>query len=176
MANKDGKGKNKRRKSRSRLNLYFFIDDKLHKKLHINRSDDVITAWSYPDHKRVGYTYSTVLKNHQKAFSTREVCEMLNRKRTTIEMALVSGKIERPQFTYSLESGKMHKYFWREQDVISMWEYLSTVHRGRPRRDGLVAPQALPTKSELRAIMRQEEVLYVLEDGEFVPTWRAKDF
>ena len=176
MANEEGTATPVRKK-KSRKLTYFYLNGKLHRKLHINRGADTLTAWCYPDHCRVAYTYSDVLRRHNKAFTTMEVCKMLMRGRTKVEMAIVDGMIERPQHTYSLnENKRMYKYMWSEADVMAAHAYFSTVHRGRPRHDGLVTPQKLPTARELRAMMRNDEILYIKQGDKLVPTWQAENF
>lgn len=183
MADSKGEGKTTRKKSRT-LN-YFYLDGDLdgklrpllHKKLHINRGQDTITAWCYPLHKRVAYTYSDVLHSKQNAFTTVEAAKMLMRSRLTLERAILNGDIEAPQMTYGLNERKNNfKYMWSERDVLNAHAYLSTVHMGRPRRDGLVSPRRMPTVRELRAMMRDQEILYVKVGDEFKPTWRAENF
>lgn len=156
---------------------YFYLNDKLHKSLHINRGTDVITTWCYPDHKRVAYTYSDVLRRKKTAFTTTQVCKMIMRHRVTLERAIVRGDIKQPQFIYSLQGEhSKFKYMWREQDVMAVHAYYSTVHRGRVRKDGLITPQKLPTPRELRAMMRDDEILYIKQGDKMVPTWQAEDF
>ena len=176
MVEQGGEKKATRRKSR-RL-TYFFLNGLLHKSLHINRGADQITTWCYPEHRRVAYTYSDVKKRHEPAFTSVEVGKMLNRRRLQLERAMIAGNIEYPQYTYGLSSVKRkHQYMWSEKDILAAHAYFSTVHRGRPRKDGKVTPQRLPTVRELRAMIRQEQILYVRgEDGEFRPVWRAPDF
>lgn len=164
-------------RNKSRPLRYFYLNGKLHKKLHINRGADTIWTWCYPDERRVAYTYSDVLRNKRPAFSTREVCKMLMRGRISLEEAMSRGDIPKPQRTYTLnEERKPYQFFWSEEDVLAAHAYFTTVHRGRPRKDGLVTPQRLPTARELRAMMRNEEVLYVKRGDQLVPTWRAEDF
>lgn len=156
---------------------YFYLNGNLHKKLHINRGIDQITTWCYPLAKRIAYSYTDVKKRKEPAFTTKEVTKMLNRNRVVLEEAIMYGNIERPQFTYGLdENRKMCKYMWSEKNILEMHAFLSTVHRGRPRKDGLVTPQRLPTVRELRAIIRNDEVLYVKVGDEFKPVWQAEDF
>lgn len=181
MAREDGTRPNGRRKSR-KLN-YFYLDAAnqgplLHKSLHINRGADTITTWCYPLHRRVAYTYSDVKKRKEPAFTTQEVADMLMRSRLTLEHAILNGDIEAPQHTYGLnEHKRKFKYMWHESNIMEAHAFLSTVHRGRPRNDGLVTPQKLPTERELRAMIRQEHILYVRNSkGEFVPVWRAEEF
>lgn len=175
MASEEGTTKNVRKKSRPLK--YFYLNGNLHKKLHINRATDTITTWCYPLHKRVAYTYSDVLLNKQPAFSTRQVAEMLNCTRLTMERAIIAGNIEPPQMTYGLNENKnAYAYYFSEKDVIAVHAFFSTVHRGRPRKDGLVTPRRMPTVRELRAMMRDEEILYVKQGDTFLPTWRAEQF
>lgn len=164
---------------------YFYLDGEvdgkivplLHKKLHINRGADTIIAWCYPLHRRVALTYSDVKKRMDPAFSTQEVAKMINRGRQSIEFAILDGNIEAPQFTYGLNEHKQKfKYMWHENDIMKAHAYFSTVHRGRPRKDGMITPQRLPTARELRAIIRNNEVLYVKVGDEFKPVWEAPDF
>ena len=165
-------GRNKRKPLR-----YFYLNGLLHKKLHINVGADIITAWCYPTAKRVAYSYRDVKANMEPAFTTPQVGKMLNRGRLAIERAWVAGNIEYPQHTYGLDQNRnLHKYMWSPKDVLAAHAYFITVHRGRPRKDGLITPQKLPTERELRALMRNEELLYTInQDGEFVPVWAAPD-
>lgn len=184
MAREDGKRPNGRKKS-GKL-TYFYLDVErdgksepmLHKSLHINRGTDTIITWCYPLSKRVAYTYSDTKKHRETAFETREVAAMLNRGRLALERAIIEGNINAPQYTYGLnEHKRKFKYMWHESNIMEAHAFLSTVHFGRPRKDGLVAPKRLPTARELRAMIRQEQILYVQnEDGEFVPVWKAENF
>lgn len=161
----------------SRPTKFFYLEGKLYKRLHVNRGEDVLTAWSYPDHKRVGFTYSDIMRRKETAFRTREVAWLINRTVLSIDRAISRGDFEPPQHEYSLSTGGMKAYYWAEADVLRAHDYFCTVHRGRPRKDGLITPQGLPTKRELRAMMRNEDILYVKTgDGEFKPTWRADTF
>lgn len=102
---------------------------------------------------------------------------MLNRKRGTIEGAILNGDINAPQHTYGLnEFKKKFKYMWSEKNILETHAYLSTVHKGRPRRDGLVTPMKLPNVRELRALIRQREILYIKDGDSFKPVWEAEDF
>jgi hypothetical protein len=134
-------------------------------------------TWCYPLHKRVAYTYTDVKKQMQTAFTTVEVANMLNRRRITLERAILNGDINEPQYTYGIDENKnKFKYMWREEDIMEAHAFLSTQHYGRPRKDGMITPKKLPTARELRAIIRQKEILYVKVGDEFRPVWDAEDF
>lgn len=173
-AETNGKGSKRRT---GRFPLYFFLNGKLHKRFHINRGQDVITTWCYPDSKRIKYTYTDALRRWEKAFSTKEVAALINRNRIAIQLAIGRGDVPEPPYSYTLdENRRKNSYFWREEDIMAAHEYFSSVHRGRPRRDGLVTPQNLPSARELRALIRGETVLYVKQGDQFVPTFRAKEY
>lgn len=180
MARQTGASQNGRRKS-GKL-TYFYLDlegrPMLHKSLHINHGADQIITWCYPLSKRVAYTYSDTKKYREPAFSTKEAAKMLNRGHMVLERAILNGDIEPPQFTYGLnEHKRKFQYMWHERNILEAHAFLSTVHFGRPRKDGRVTPKRLPNVRELRAMIRQEEILYVRgKDGEFKPVWKAQDF
>lgn len=159
---------------------YFFLNGALHKKIAINRGKDQITAWNYPEHKVMTYVYSDLLKRKEPVFTTAQVTEMINRSRIRIRMAIYEGGIEPPFKLYPIngtESGKTQKWMWSQDDILALHEYFSERHRGRPRKDGRIQPQALPSRRELLAMMRNENIMYIKdEDGEFRPVWAAKDF
>lgn len=173
MANSQGNGQRKR----YRPLKYLYLNGELHKVLHINRPEDIITLWSYPSEKRVGYTYSDVKKRMEKAFTTTEAAAMLQRHKMTLQRAIDAGEIEPPQFTYGLtEQRKKFQYMWNEKDIMAMHAVLASKHNGKPRKDGLITPQKLPTVRELRAMIRHNAIFYVKTDEGFVPTWDAEQF
>ncbi len=162
-----------------KLPTYFFLNGKLHRKLHTNRGRDRLVAWSYPDGIIKQYSLTDSLGLYERAFDTAEVCTFINRKRLAVEKAIIEGHIEMPQFTYGIdENRKKYAYKWREEDILKAHEFFASRGRGRPRKDGLVKnTNDLPTPRELRAMIHGEEVLYVKdEDGQFVPTFRARNW
>jgi hypothetical protein len=164
--------------AKGRFPRYFYLNENLHKRLHIDRGADIIEAWCYPLAKRVAYTYSDTRDRYERAFKTPEVCQMLNRGHDHMRHAIMDGKVEPPQFTYTLDNNRhMLSYYWHEKDILKARNYFAGVHYGRPRKDGRVNPYPIPTERELRAMIRQEHIIYVkTDDGEFVPAWKAPDF
>lgn len=178
MANRKRKEANASGKPRKLT--YFFLNGDLHRSIRISRPTDEITAWSYPARRRIGYTYSDVRRRRGKAFTTQQVSQMINRSRVKIQECITLGHIEPPQFTYNLDTyhrtgeTNIYKYMWSEDDVLGLHDYFSTVHYGRPRKDGLVTPWPMPNKRELRALMKHDEILYVKQGDTFVPVWEVE--
>ena len=102
---------------------------------------------------------------------------MLNRAHLALARAIKRGDVPTPQYTYGIDENRnMYKYMLSEDDVLEFHRYFLTVHMGRPRKDGLVTPRAMPNERELRAMMRQQTILYVKTDDGFVPSWEAEKF
>lgn len=161
---------------RASLNDYFYYNGDLHCRLFVNRGRDTVVAWNYPQGKRMVYNYTDMLKRQEPAFAMRKVCQMMNRSRVTIQNAIQDGMIEAPQFTYGLDENRNKgSYMWSEKNLMDLLDYLSSVHHGRPRKDGVAIPKQLPTPRELRAMIHDEAVLYVKQGDTYVPTWRAKE-
>jgi len=157
---------------------YFFLNGELHKKLHVNRSSDMMTAWNYNQSKRVGYSWSDAKKNLQHAYTINETADLLNRHRNRILEYIDEGHVKKPQMSYTLdEKRKPVKYFLSEDDVMDVRDFLSKLHRGRPRKDGLVTSKDVPTKQELRAKIKNETILYQqTEDGNYIPVWKQPEW
>jgi hypothetical protein len=174
-----GKARKKNGQATKRPKLtYFFLNGELHRKLGVNRGKDQLKAWNYTRRELSTYPYTDALRRYEKAFTTTEVCKMVNRGKQTVELAILRGMIERPQSTYALEGkGQMFQYMWSEKDILELLDYLSTVHRGRPRADGDIRPQHLPTPREIRAMIHEEGVtLYIKQGDTFIPSWKAKEW
>ena len=168
----------KHRKKVDRRILYFYLNDALHRALQINRVEDTIIAWNFLESKRVAYNYTDVQKNKRHAYSISEVAKLLNRHVDTIKRHLRSGDIKKPQQAYALDDkSKLGRYYFTDEDIKQVREFLKTIHIGRPRNDGQVTASNIPSKAELEALLRNETVLYAKSsDGEFVPVWKAPEW
>ena len=154
---------------------YFFLDGQLHKRISVNRGKDLITTFHFGDGVYKKYNYTVVLQRHNRAFTTNEVAAMIGRSRRSIQQAVKNGHISIPQHAYNPAGPRQKKtfWFWQEDEIMDMLDYFAGVHTGRPRKDGAVTPAHLPTPRELRAMIRNENLLYVKRGDQMVPTWRA---
>lgn len=155
---------------------YFFYNDELHRALHIHQGEDTVTAFNYPRGTTRTLVWSDVKRRAERAWTTTQVGEMVNRSQVRIEQLILAGEIQEPPSTYNIETKRKYKYLWREKDIMELHRYLCTVHYGRPRNDGHITPLNLPSAAELRAMIRQQTVLYVKTDEGFVPSWKANHF
>ncbi len=176
MADSTRGNKGKRRSSKPLR--YFYINGDLHKVLRVVRPADLVDAWNYKTQKTVVYIWSDVLKKMERAFTLQEVCKMIGRHRVQVEWYILHGKIRTPQRLYAFNDERSPgKYMFSETDVLAVHDYLLTVHIGRPRKDGKITPGKMPTKVELRAIMKHDIVTYVkTENDEFRPIWKEVEW
>ena len=170
-------GKNRRSISK-KPERYFYLNGKLHKVLRRSRAEDLIIAWDYQLAKRVAYNLTDVNKNKQHAYPISHVSKIIGKHEDTIKLHLYAGRLKFPQQSYSLNGNRTPgKYFWSEDDIREMHGFFKTVHRGRPRIDGGITPGDMPSRAELEAIIKQEDILYIKNnDGEFVPVWKAPEW
>lgn len=171
-------GNSTRQRSSRKPLRYFYVNSDLHKVLRVVRPQDFVEAWNYRLGKRVGYVWSDVRKRMESAFTMQQVSNMIGRHRVQIENYILAGDIKAPQRIYTLDGEKKPgKYFFSESDVLDLHDYLLTIHVGRPRKDGKITPGKMPTKAELRAMMKHDVVTYVkTSDNEFKPIWKEVDW
>lgn len=111
----------------------------------------------------------------QSTYSITEAAEILGIHRMTVDRYIREGKIKTPQRVYDLSTRRPGKYLFSEDDVLELHSAFSEVHQGRPRKDGLVTNNRVPTRAEVRTLVRQGDVLYTKDkDGNFVPIWKEQ--
>jgi hypothetical protein len=157
---------------------FFYLDSKLYKVLRQSRAEDLIVAWDFELGKRVAFVQSDVKRRMQNAYPMSQVVKIIGRHEDTIKMHMRAGNLKYPNQSYSLNGNKTPgKYYWSEDDIREMHSYFIGVHQGRPRKDGQIVPAVMPSRAEIEAIMKQENILYVKDDeGTFVPVWKQPEW
>lgn len=155
---------------------YFYLDGKLHQLYAFNRGKDEAIAWSYPDRKKVIYSWSSVKKYGYPGFKAREVANILNRHKVSLSRYMMKGQVPIPQCTYRIPDGQESGiYIWSKDDILKTLEYISTIHKGWPRNDGFINAPDIPTREEVRAETEYELKLFTLtRDGKLVRVWDAE--
>ena len=149
--------------------LYFFLEGKIHKSLYVSRAKDEVTAWCYPDRRRVMYNYSLVKKYMKRAYTLKEAAKVLNKHKITIEDYILAGKIQAPNKIYPIsnpESTRWSQYMLTEEDILKIHQFILD--------DGYSS--STPSRTELVALLRNDIILYTkTTDGRFIPVWKAED-
>lgn len=154
------------RKRQTKRFSYFFLNNKIHKVLNYSRAKDELIAWCYPDKKRVLYSYSQVIKNMENAYSTKQVAQVLNKHKITIEDYILEGKIKYPQKVYPIGNPESdwYKFMYSESDIMDIHQFI--LESGYSKN--------MPSKTELRALLKHNTILYTkTTEGNFVPVWKA---
>jgi hypothetical protein len=146
---------------------YFHKNGKVHKVISSSRAKDILVAWRYEDSKRVMYPYSEAKKSMGNAYSIKQVGEILNKHRVTIQDYILEGKIITPQkicpIGKSPEDG-WYKYLFSEKDILDLHAYI--LESGHSKN--------VPSKTELLALLKHNFILYTRTDSGFVPVWKAE--
>lgn len=149
--------------------IWFYIDGRLHKRISVDRSNDVLKCWDFTEQRPVVYALSSAKLRMRPCFNTNQVGALINRNPHRIRHLLADGELKEPM--KACYPGRpivqSTRWRWSEDDVMAARDYFA----GKRHTDNI------PTRRELRALMNQEDILYIQQgDGSFAPTWRAKDF
>lgn len=158
---------------------YFYYEGTLYEKIQINRPANLVYAKNVQTGEMFSLTYTDYRRKRSKAFSTKEAARILNRDPGRLYTYINLKRIEPPQRTSpDMSFNKTGAYYWSEDDILNLHEYLITVGAARITQHGLVVPpRNLPSRAEVKALMGRGTVLYVkTESGEFVPTWKEPNF
>ena len=149
---------------------WFFLDGDLYEFISTHRAKNELRAYNYTEHKHKVLVLSEARRYRKGAFSVSQVGEMINRSRRTVYwyiengIYLPSGKADRP------DGRGNAKWWFSEDDVI---EFRDVVHEQSMRAP---VQRRLPSREEVRTMVRTKNMLYVQKDGDFVPVWLADDW
>jgi hypothetical protein len=156
--------------------IYFFLDGVLHRKVRINRALDLIYCVKYPEYVMVAYPWRETRKKQRRAYTTTEVCALVNRGKRQLRLHIERGNIK-PPHRAQRPGGKGWWYFFSEEDIMEIREFFAGVHYGRPRKDGMVTSFKVPPREQLRRDLGKTRTVYVKNDeGELVPVWLAEEY
>lgn len=156
---------------------FFYLNGKLHKILRLVKSQDLVECYIFSEKKRVLYSWTSVRKNKRPAWRRKDVARFLDRHPVMISKYLVLEVIPFPEMSHDLTTGVKGDYYWSEDDILRLHDYLLTVHIGRPRADRQITPGKMPSRAELIALMRTDTNMYIrTSDGNYVPVWRAEEW
>jgi len=151
----------------------FFINDKLVKIVRISRSENLIEYYNIIDGKRQVMLYSDFKKHKKRAYTVVDTARLLNRHDADLRKQMYIGRIPMPmgnQLNGIREFRK--KSYYSEDQIFEIRSILSKIHRGRPRKDGGVTNNSIPSEAELRSRMGDAIMLYTkTQDGQFIPVW-----
>lgn len=148
---------------------FFFLNGTLYKKVSQDKAKNILRAVNNDTGRVEVLPYAEADRRAQRAFKKTDMKDLINRSQRRIEYAVRDGDIPEPHMVVS-KDGLVRDVFWSEDQVWEIWEFFKeTTMR---RNDGSLVWE-LPSRRELRAQMRSGRTLYVKENGEYIPVWRA---
>ena len=154
---------------------YFFLDNKLYKKIRVVKSENYVVAWSYEDEKRVWITYSVVRREASPAYKSGEVAKLIDKSKSLILSYVRRNLVDQPSGRlYTIKNKLPGEFMWSEQDILdlrdSLFELAPKNKYGEPYSNF-----KLISKAELLSKMRKDTSFYVKnENGDFVKVWRTE--
>jgi len=151
---------------------YFFLNNKLYKRLAVVKSENYVVVFSYSDETKMRFPYDLIRKTHSKAFTAVQTANILGRSLKEVMNLIHRNLVPRPSGrSYHLSSKRPDKWYWSEEDVLTlrdaMYENSKKNKYGQPTI-------RLKSKSEVLAEMHGDDSYYMkTEDGTFVKVWKA---
>lgn len=157
------------------VGLVFFLNGDLHRLIKTNAAGNTCYAFNYQKNEVVKYTYSDYKKFKKPAYKIGEVSKILRRHKERIRIAFSEGHVKKP--TLVKYQGRTGTYYFSEEEIYELRDYFASVHRGRPRFDGIVVSKNVPSRAELDSLFGKTPTLYIrTEEGNFVPIWKAEEY
>jgi hypothetical protein len=153
---------------------YFFLNNKLYKKIRVVRSEDYIVAWSYEDEMRMRFSNSATRRQATKAYTTYETARLIERPVRFINNYIQRGLIPQPSGrSYTIKNRRPREAYWSQDDILYLrdriYELTPKNKYGDPN-----SQFKLISKAELLAKMNDGEAYYVKgDDGQFTRVWKA---
>jgi hypothetical protein len=154
---------------------YFFLNGKLYKSKRAEKRNNMMYAYDAETHKLTGFLLSDVRALGQTAYRIGDVAELLGCSTILIRLYERQGKILTPPRWYKTLGSENGQRYYSPDMIRGIREFMSEVHMGRPRNDGMIVQRAsLPSADELEAKLSHEDIFYVKDGDDFVPVWKAK--
>lgn len=155
---------------------YFFLDGKVYRLTHASWARDEAVAWCFDDERQVFFSWSAIRRHAQRGFTPKQVVKIIQRTKRQLDNYEDLGWIKKPVKVTLPDSGYQVRVY-SEDDIFAIRDMMAELHRGRPRKDGLIKPMNVPSREEIHAAIKYNAQLFIkTEDGEFVPLFEADQF
>jgi len=152
----------------------FFLNNELVRLVHKNHANNICTLYNFIQNKEQSMLLSDFKKHRKRAYLFVDVTRIFKRSRLQIENMIKAGLINPPVgATIGGARAWQKKSYYSEDDLFKIREAMSTIHVGRPRKDGRITPsKKVPSEKQLRSLIGDAIMLYTkTKDGEFIPVW-----
>jgi len=156
----------------------FFLDKKLYRMVTSNRGSNIVYLYNLTDQKDQTMLLSDFKKHRKRAYTVVNTARLLDRSTMQLYRYIDRGLIPPPMgISANGERIFTKKSYYSEDDVFTIRKAMSTLHRGRPRKDGRITNNHVLTEQELRAKMGDALMLYTrTKDGRYIPVWQEQTY
>lgn len=151
----------------------WFYEGDLVRITHISRSQGLVTLFNCTKDCNMVTTMVEFKRKRKRAFTIMETSKLLNYHRKSIPRLVKSGLLPPP--TGELPGGRTafhYLSYYSEDQIYEARNLMAQTHIGRPRKDGKVTNNRVPTEQELRYSMGEGMIYYVKDDsGKFIPVF-----
>lgn len=151
----------------------FFLNGSLVRKHHVSRSNGIMSVYNINKDRIETCLISDFKKNKERVYSVKDTATLVDRHQKHI-YRLVTNQVIPPPIaaSFGAKRGWRIRAYYTESMVKEIRDILASQHRGRPRKDGLISNDSVPTIQELTRRMGDGILTYMkTEDGSFVPIW-----
>lgn len=156
----------------------FFINSDLVRYVTSNRGQNIVYLYNITQNKNQTMLLSDFKKHKKRAYTVSDTARLLNRGPAQIYRYINEGLIDPPTGANPGGERSFTKLsYYSEDDIFKIRDAMSSIHRGRPRKDGKVSNKSVLTEQELRAKMGDALMLYTrTKDGDFIPVWSERTY
>lgn len=154
----------------------FFMEQRLHRTIFVDKKRNIIEAYDFNKMKKVIYPLTFMRKNSGRAYTLKEVCQMLKKNILSLRAYFADGRLPPPTPEIDLLRYTPKKYYASKEQILEWHELLLTYPRhplwGFDHKNRM-AKTDLPSKAELLAHLEGASTMYMKnQDGEFTPVWK----
>lgn len=151
----------------------FFLNGCLVRKHHVNRSNGILAVYNINKDRIETCLISDFKKNSEKVYSVKDTATLVSKHQKHL-YRLVTNQLIPPPIAASIGAKRSWRTraYYPESVVREIRDILASVHIGRPRKDGLISNNTVPTVQELTRRLGDGILTYTrTADGEFIPIW-----
>lgn len=156
----------------------FFLENDLVKVVASNRGANIVYLYNITKGVEQTMLRSDFRKHRKRAYVVKDAARLLNIHAQRLHRYMWAGLIDPPVGATLGGKREFHiKSYYSEDYIFKIREVMTTIPRGRPRKDGKAVNNSVLTEQELRAKMGDALILYTrTKDGRFVPVWAEETY
>jgi hypothetical protein len=158
--------------------VIFFLDGDLVRLIASNRGRNIVYLYNKTQGKEQTMLRSEFRKKRKRAYLVKDAAKILGVHPQSLYRYAWKGIIPPPMGGALGGEREFHKRsYYSEDDIFLIREIMTSIPKGRPRKDGLVVNNRALTEQEVRAKMGEALILYTrTKDGRYIPVWEENTY